>query len=176
MAIAFELVVNFGLNEVAAGVACELVLGAAPLMAGDQSVSLHEPLLNLVRPGDGMPYVLMSVLPVGVGWGVAIDRRRERRSLTATQLSDLGHGLYGLLGRFSGYQAAQVGWDPEGLVDPMELRQEQTDELAAGTLPGLVLAEDVLPDVRGPGFVPFHPGFVWLPYAGERSSTLTAEH
>jgi len=176
VAIAFELAVNFGSDEAAAHAACELVIGAAPLTAGNQQVPLHEPLLHLVQAEDGSQYRLMTVLPVGVGWGVAIDRGRERRSLTAAQLTDLGHGLYGLLGRFRGYQVAQVGWDPEGLVDPVELRHEQVDELAAGTLPGLVLAEDILPDLRGSGFVPFRPGFVWLPYAGERPSTLTTEH
>ncbi|GIE37089.1 hypothetical protein Ait01nite_101340 [Actinoplanes italicus] len=108
--------------------------------------------------------------------GSSVSRlRHERRPLTAAQLTDIGHGLYKLLGRFSGYQVAQVGWDPEGLVDLVELRQEQTGDLLAGTLPGLVLAEDVLPEVRGPAFVPFRTGFVWLPYAGQLPSTLTAD-
>lgn len=151
LVVAFELAVNFGSNETAALAARELVIGAAPLTAGNQQVSMHAPSLNLVEAGDGSLYWLMTILPVGVGWGVVVDRGRERRPLTAAQLTDIGYGLYGLLGRFSGYH------------------------LAAGTLPGLVLAEDVLPEVRGPDFVPFQTGFVWLPYAGQRPSTLTAD-
>jgi hypothetical protein len=84
MAIAFELVVNFGSNEAAADAAYEFVVGQAALLTvGDTSVGLHEPLLNLTRGGDGVPYLLMSVLPIGVGWGVAMDRRQEHLRLTA---------------------------------------------------------------------------------------------
>jgi hypothetical protein len=176
MAIAFELVVNFGSNEAAADSAYEFVVGQAPLLTvGDTSVGLHEPLLNLTRGGDGVSYLLMSVLPIGVGWGVALDRGQEHLRLTAGELTEVGHGLYQLLARFTGYQAAKVGWNPEGFVDPLELRQEWPDELAAGTLPGLVLADTLLADLRGQAFRPFSPGFVWIRYAGQQPSTVTAD-
>ncbi|GFJ83752.1 hypothetical protein [Phytohabitans houttuyneae] len=117
----------------------------------------------------------MSVLPRGVGWGVVLDRGHEPVRLRAAELTQLGQGLYQLLTQFIGYQAAQVGWDPQGRVDPAELRHEWADEIAAGELPGLVLAEDVLPDLRGSAFVPFARGFLRIPYAGEHSSTLISD-
>jgi hypothetical protein len=83
--------------------------------------------------------------------------------------------LYQLLAAFTGYQAAQVGWDVEGFVDPAELRQEWAEELERGELPGLVLADDFLLELRGPSFLPFVPGFVWVPYEGEAPSTLTPD-
>lgn len=175
MAIAFELVVNFGSSDGAARAAHDLVVSSAPLAVASRSVNLHEPLLNRVRGSDGVPYLEMSVLPIGVGWGVGLDRGHEPVRLTAAELTELGHGLYRLLAQFAGYRAAQVGWDPEPRVDPAELRQEWADELADGTLSGLVLADDVLLDLRGPGFVPFAPGFLWIPYPGERPSPLTSD-
>jgi hypothetical protein len=175
VAIAFELVVNFGSNDGAARTAHDLVVSRGPLAVGRRSVDLHEPLLNRARGSDGVPYLEMSVLPLGVGCGVGLDRGHEPLRLTAAELTELGHGLYQLLAGFAGYRAAQVGWDPEWRVDPAELRQEWADELADGTLSGLVLAEDVLSDLRGPGLLPFAPGFLWIPYAGERPSTLTSD-
>ena len=175
MAIAFELAVNFGSNDAAAHAGHGFVIGAAPLTAGGKTVHLHEPRLHLEQDVAGAPYLLMTAMPVGVGWGVVADRGHERLPMTAAELTDLGRGLYRMLRRLHGYRAAQVGWDPESLVDTTELRRQQADELAAGTIPGLVLAEDVLSDLRGPGFVSFAPGFVWLPYAGQRPSTLTAD-
>ncbi|BCB75161.1 hypothetical protein GCM10022251_34810 [Phytohabitans flavus] len=175
MAIAFELAVNFGSNETAARAAHDLVIYSGHLAAGRRRIGLHKPLLNHNRRTDNVPYLEMSVIPVGVGWGVALDDGHEPVRLTAAELTELGRGLYQLLARFTGYQAAQVGWDPEWRVDPAELRQEWTDELATGTLPGLVLAEDVLSEMRGSGFVLFAPGFYWIPYAGEHSSTLTRD-
>jgi len=35
--------------------------------------------------------------------------------------------------------ATKVGWDPQALVDPAELRSECADELAVGSINGLVL-------------------------------------
>lgn len=175
MAIAFELVINFGLNQAAAGVAQHFTVNHPPLMTGQHHVALHEPLVTKVRGYDGEPYLEMSIIPVGVGWGVGFDRHHERRQLTAAELTELGEGLYQLLAQLTGYRAAQVGWDPEERVDPAGLRQDWADELAIGDLPGLVLAEDLHRDLRGQGFQPFAPGFVWIPYQGERPSSLTAD-
>ncbi|SBT43587.1 hypothetical protein [Micromonospora auratinigra] len=173
MAIVFELVVNFGDDDIAARAAHRRVVGAPPLVAGGRDVRLHEPLLGRARGLDGSPYLLMSVIPVGVGWGVALDQEHEPVRLSAPQLTGLGHQLYRLLAGFTGYRAARVGWDPEAFTDPAELRQEWADELRSGALPGLVLAEDVLPGMRGAAFTPFTTGFVWLPYTGEQESALT---
>jgi len=173
MAIVFELVVNFGSDRAAADAAGHRTSSHPALAAGHHRVRLHEPLITTARGYHGEPYVEMSIIPVGVGWGVGFDRGHERLRLTARELSELGHGLYQLLARFTGYRAAQVGWDPEGRVDPVELREDWADELAAGQLPGLVLAEDLHWDLGGRAFLPFAPGFVWIPYQGERPSSLT---
>src|SRR5262249_57878191 len=95
--------------------------------------------------------------------------------VTATELSELGHGLYPLLRTFTGYLAAQVGWDPEERVSPDELREQWAEELAGGDMPGLVLAEDLHAETQCQGFVPFAPGFVWIPYLGEHPSSLTGD-
>ncbi|GIF62143.1 hypothetical protein Ais01nite_01780 [Asanoa ishikariensis] len=177
MAIVFELVVNFGSDDAAARAACDLVRGAAGIKVGSRHIRLHEPLLNRVTAIDGVPYLEMSVMPVGVGAAVALDRGHERLRLTAAELSIVGRGLYELVAGLAGYQAAKVGWEPDWQVDPAELRQNWADVLADGddTLAGLVLAETVLADLRGPSFVPFAAGFLWIPYDGERPSALTAD-
>jgi hypothetical protein len=97
-----------------------------------------------------------------------LDRDAECVALDRTQLSALGHGLYALLSRMSGYQAAQVGWDPEGLIDLAELRHEWSDELARGEIPGLALSTAVRESLqRTAGFQRFSPGYDWIPYRGE---------
>lgn len=175
MATVFELVVNFGLNHAAAERAHAIALGHPPLRAGEHRIPLHEPLLVTARSHGGNTYLEMTVLPVGVGSGVAMDHRYQIIRLTSAELSDLGHGLYGLLRQFTGYHAAQVGWDPEGRVDLDELRSGWTAELAAGRLPGLTLAEGVHQRLQGSGFTRFASGHVWIPYRGERPSALTLD-
>jgi hypothetical protein len=64
-----------------------------------------------------------------------------------------------------GYEAAMVGWDPEGFIDLAELRSDWSEELAAGDLLGLVLSEAVRRTLApNTTFEPFAPGFEWLPY------------
>jgi len=111
-----------------------------------------------LRNATGEPYLEMSIIPAQVGFGVALDQHQPRLPLTAEELSELGDGLYSLLALFTGYRAARVGWDPEAFVDPTELQQERAEELAAGALPGLVLAEDIELGVSMHGFVPFAKG------------------
>jgi hypothetical protein len=159
VAILFALVVNFGSDEAAARAAHDLVLANQLQAVGDLTIGLHEPFL---RHG---PYLEMSVVPIGVGWAGPANRAPMLRRLSAAQLTELGHCLYRLLTEFTGYRAAVVGWERDELVNVDEL-----DE----AVPGLVLADDVRPDLRGPAFVRFMPGFRWIPYAGERPSTLTA--
>ncbi|MGI5240268.1 hypothetical protein [Dactylosporangium sp. CA-139066] len=175
MGIAFGLAVNFGVDQAAAWTAQDLVRGAMPLTAGRRQVGLHEPAVCWETDADDVPYLLMSVLPIGIGRGLPVDRGHELVRLPAAALTELGHQLYRLLGRFTGYRAAQVGWDPFTLVDLAELRRECVEGLQAGTIPGLVLAENILPEARGTVFKPFVPEFVWIPYAGERPSTLTTD-
>ncbi|KAA8887128.1 hypothetical protein F3087_19670 [Nocardia colli] len=106
MAICFELVVNFGDNIDAARSA--LLTRAVPkpttLTAGDRRIPLHTPLLRT----EG-PYIELSVVPVAVGHGVALDGALPRFPLTATEFTELGNQLYQLLATFDGYIAARVG-------------------------------------------------------------------
>jgi hypothetical protein len=173
MAIVFELVINYGNDQVAAANASRLVAEHPPLTAGPHHVRLHPPLIHTVRDSAGDQYLEMSIIPIQVGFGVALDEHRPRLPLTVEELSELGDGLYSVLATLTGYRAARVGWDPEPFLDPIELQREWAEELAAGTLPGLVLAEDIQLGVPMRGFESFAHGFVWIPYQGERPSSLT---
>ncbi len=171
MAICFELVVNFGDNTEAAQAAALANPSPTTLQAGRHRVPLHRALLN--RSGS---YIEFSVLPVSVGWGVALDGTLPRTRLSAAELTELGQGLYRLLAKFNGYVAAKVGWDPEGFLDPSELRSDWPDELADGTINGLVLSEALHAELGlGDNYVEFQPGYLWIPYRGEKPSTLTAD-
>ncbi|WP_157620234.1 hypothetical protein [Saccharothrix sp. NRRL B-16348] len=75
-----------------------------------------------------------------------------------------------MLSRMDGYRAAVVGWNPEDLADPAELRAGWSDELAQGDLPGLVLSGEVHRTLHPTtGFEPFDNDHEWLPYRGERT-------
>lgn len=131
-------------------------------------------MLRPARYSSTEPYLEMAIVPARVGLGVALDGHQSRLPLTATELSELGHGLYTLLAMLTGYRAARVGWDPEGFVDLSELRHEWAEELAEGALPGLVFADDIDLGIPAQALTPFAPGFVWIRYQGEQPSTLTA--
>lgn len=171
MAICFELVVNFGDNTEAAKAAALANPSAMTLQAGSHRIPLHRALLN--RSGS---YIEFSVLPVSVGWRVALDGTLPRTRLSAAELTELGHGLYRLLAKFSGYVAAKVGWDPEGFLDPSELSSDWQEKLADGTINGLVLCQALHAELGlGDNYVEFQPGYLWIPYRGEKPSTLTAD-
>jgi hypothetical protein len=168
VALAFELVVNYGRDRLRAQQACALVSAEPPFSIGEHTVPLHPPLLNEVVSEDGERYLELSVLPVAVGCNVAMDRDAPRLPLSPEELTELGLQLYRLLTRFTGYLAAKVGWDPEPLVDVAELRGEWLDEVARGELPGLVLADEILGTFPASvGFEEFEAGFSWIPYRGE---------
>lgn len=175
MAIVFELVINYGNDRSAAENAARVVASHPPLPAGPHAIRLHRPLINAVRDAAGEPYLEMSIIPARVGFGCALDEQQPRIPLTTAELSELGTGLYSVLATLTGYRAARVGWDPEEQVDPVELQQEWAEELAAGELPGLVLAEGLRLDVPVAGLERFAPGFRWIPYQGEKPSSLTRQ-
>lgn len=171
MAICFELVVNFGDNLEGAQSAALTNPSPMTIRAGNHRIPLHRALLN--RSGS---YIELSVMPVAVGWGVGWDGTLTRTRLSAAELTKLGGGLYILLAKFNGYVAAKVGWDPEGFLDPVELRSDWADELAEGTINGLVLCETLRDELGlGDNYAEFQPGYLWIPYRGERPSTLTAD-
>jgi hypothetical protein len=171
MAICFELVVNFGQNAEAARAAALVNPRPLTLQAGNHQIPLHRALVN--RTGS---YIELSVIPVAVGWKVGLDGTLPRVRLTAAELTELGTGLYRLLAGFDGYVAAKVGWDTEGFVDPEELKTDWAYELADGTIDGLVLCQAVHDELGlGDNYVEFQPGYLWIPYQGEKPSTLTAD-
>ncbi|QMU69917.1 hypothetical protein [Streptacidiphilus sp. P02-A3a] len=161
MAICFELVVNFGDNVEAAQAAAALTEPHPyTLQAGAHSIPFHRPML---RPSGR--YIELAFMPVGVGWRAAIDRGLPGFALTAAELTELGHQLYGLLVKFHGYTAAMVGWDPEHVLDPVELPDY---ELNDNPVPGLVLCEELHNQLGlGPDYLEFQPGYRWIPYQGE---------
>ncbi|WP_378730613.1 hypothetical protein [Nocardia brasiliensis] len=174
VAICFELVVNFGNNIDAARSALLTCAGrrtGTTLVAGDRRIPLHMPILR----SDG-PYIELSVLPVAVGYGVALDGSIPRFPLTAAELTELGNSLYTLLATFDGYIAALVGWDCEDIIDPAELKSDRIDELRAGAIDGLVLCDALHAELGlGDDYVVFQPGYRWIPYRGQRPGTLTAD-
>jgi hypothetical protein len=182
MAMIFELSVNFGQNIEAARSAAPRNLSSRPtpaaaLQAGSHRIPLHRPEMTIVnaREPESM-YIELSIIPVGVSWRLRMDGTVPRFSLTAAELTELGAGLYRLLETFDGYIAAAVGWDVDSLVDPEEIKG--TDELKDGAFSGLVLCEalrDELGLARNPNYVQFRPGYVWVPYRGEKPSWLAAD-
>ncbi|MFE7838647.1 hypothetical protein ACFU53_22110 [Streptomyces sp. NPDC057474] len=171
MAICFELVVNFGANIESAQSAALTAPKPGVLHAGAHRIPLHRPML-----GTAGSYLELSILPVAVGWGVGLDGSLPKFRLTAAELTDLGRQLYELLAKFDGYVTARVGWDPEPLLDPVELKTEWSEELTNGSLHGLVLCEGLHAELGlGDDYVPFQPGYRWMPYRGEKPSNLTAD-
>lgn len=171
MAIIFELVVNFGKNLEGARAAALASPPPTTLQAGNHRIPLHRALIN--QAGS---YIELSVIPVAVGWGGGLDGTLPRTRLTAAELTELGTGLYRLLARFNGYVAAKVGWDPESFLDPEELKSDWMDELADGTISGLVLCQALHSELGlGSNYVEFQPGYMWVPYRGEKPSSLTAD-
>ncbi|MFE2165603.1 hypothetical protein ACFXB3_11110 [Streptomyces sp. NPDC059447] len=171
MALCFELVVNFGDNLRAAREATLTEPKSWVLHAGARRIPLHRPMLTTTGP-----HVELSILPVAVGWGVGLDGGLPRLPLSAAEFTELGHQLYELLAKFDGYLTARVGWDPESLLDPAELKAEWSEELADGSLHGLVLCDELHGALGlGDEYVPFQPGYRWMPYRGEEPSSLTAD-
>lgn len=172
MAICFELVVNFGDNLEAAQSTLLALASAYPttLQAGSRRIPLHRPILS------GRARSELAVIPVSVGFLVGLDGTLPTTKLTLAELTELGHGLYRLLAKFSGYVAAKVGWDPEGLTYPSELRNDWADELADGSIDGLVLCEALYAELGlGSNYVEFRPGYRWIPYRGEKTSPHIAD-
>jgi hypothetical protein len=167
MAVLFELVVNFGTDKEAAGTAAELVRGAGHVDVRGVQAPLGDPYVTeLTRPSA---YIEFSVHPRGIGYGGPGPRPDlDPHSLTADEITRIGHALYDLLRGFSGYRAAIVGWDPESLVDLEDLETDWRTGDPPG-YNGLVLADDLCERWRlGPEWRVFEPGYRWLPYSGSR--------
>jgi hypothetical protein len=168
VAIVFELVVNFGPNEQGALAATGEVLRMGHVRVRDVALPLGGPVV--ARPGSPSDFIEFSVFVCGMGYGAPGPRPDiDPRSLTREEITQVGRSLYDLLGDFSGYRAAVVGWDPESLVDVEDLEADWQN----GDLPdynGLVLADDLCDRWGlGPEWVAFQPGYRWLPYSGSKN-------
>lgn len=173
MAILFELVADFGGDVRSARAAATAAAAQGPIPAGSHRIPLHRPAHLWTDPAGR---VELSVIPVGVGHGVAMDAGRPRPEPTAAEFTELGRGLYDLLRGLDGYRAAAVGWDVESAVDVGELRAERAADPRGWAVDGLVLADPVLADLGGDDrFVPFAAGYSWLPWEGVRPSPLTGD-
>ena len=179
MAVVFELVIAAGPDRDAAARIAAALTDLPPLPAGSHRIALHPPMIHPVRGTDGAEYHEISLLPVGVGYGVAIERGVQRLPLESAELSELGYGLYDVLRGCRGYRAAIVGWDPEWYLDFAELQEDWADELRRGELDGLVLSDDAVREFAARGIEaavePFAHGASWVPYRGERPSVAVVE-
>lgn len=89
--------------------------------------------------------------------------------MTSEEITQVGYALYDLLGGFSGYRAAVVGWDPESLVDVEDLEADWRNGDPPG-YNGLVLAGDLCERWGlGREWVAFTDGYRWLPYSGSKN-------
>jgi hypothetical protein len=168
VAIVFELVVSFGVDaQPAVDAAAKAVRRVDHLELRGVPVPLSGPFIS--EAGEPDAYIEFSVAADGLGYG---ERRPkpafDPRSLTEEEMSKVGRALYDLLGEFSGYRAAIVGWDPESLVDVNDYETEWRNGEPLG-YDGLVLADDLCARWGlGPEWVAFRDGYRWLPYSGSR--------
>lgn len=167
MAIAFELWAHFGADLTAAKQFIEQIKQRyRPIPINSYSIELHEPLLWQTRNSSGEAQVEVAVLPVAVGEGVAIDKKRPRLCLTSAELTQLEHKLYELLRGLSGYRIAAVGWEVD-YFDVEALQIDYQDELMNGSLDGIVIDRGLRTAITSSShFVPFDDHYDWIPYRG----------
>jgi hypothetical protein len=157
----FELVVNFGRDaDAVAAATAELEQHPAVETRGVQ-LPVTPP---YVTSGS---YIEFSVHPRRIGYpDLGPPKPFKASDLTKNELTAVGEQLYGLLRRFYGYEAAIVGWDPEPLVELVELETEWVADGTLSRLDGLVLADSLVRRWEPQGFEPFAAGYSWLPYGG----------
>jgi hypothetical protein len=145
MAIIFELVVNFGLDEDAVADATEELDRKPTVEVRGVQLPVTPP---FVTPLEASGYFEFSVHPRGIGaGGPGAYPPFNPRDLSDDEIGAVGDQLYHRLRRFHGYEAAVVGWDPESLVDPAELEVEVPDGRIS-RLNGLVLADRLIESWR----------------------------
>jgi hypothetical protein len=175
MPVLFELVVNFGANEQAVQSATEGTRRLDHIEVRGVSLPLNGPFVS--RPGSPNPHTEWSVFVGGMGVRASGPKPDiDPRSLTTEEITHVGHALYDLLGTFTGYRAAAVGWNRKSLVDIDDLETHwQNGE--PPTEKGLVLADDLC-DRWGLGrqWVNFSTGYRWEPYAGSTNIRWSGWH
>jgi hypothetical protein len=171
MAIVFELCLNFGSDSQAAYEFCKNIEKSNHIFhIGKYTIKLHEPLLVEQSYGRS-PYIEVSLVPAGVGAGVALDSHHgyEHFRLNSSEISQLGHQLYDLIVNVPGYLVALVDWDADIRIDIEELCETFEEEIAEGSMTGLVVAKSILSFIpKSTHFVPFDTTHDWIPYQGTR--------
>ena len=144
MAIAFELVVDFGGDKQSAD-DCLKWLSAriTPVTIDQYEIAIHPP------QASGYPFgaptrFQVSVIPANVGCAVALDVTDDRIPLNDFQLSRLGRSLYDVLRGAPCYELAMVGWDVDFLLDIDELNTDWTTEIQDGSFSGLVVRTNLI--------------------------------
>lgn len=156
---------NFGRDEKAVAAATEEVVGAAEIRVRGASVPIQPPRITRFRRGEELHYIEFSVHPRGIGYGGSAPLAPfATDDLTRDDFSSIGNQLYDLLRRFTGFQVAIVGWDPEEVVNICNLESERLPDESIYELDGLVLADHLVERWKLQRFVPFSQGMSWLPY------------
>jgi hypothetical protein len=163
MAVVFELSVHFGPDRAAADrFIAQIKQRYRSFLIGTHTIALHPPLLNT----HSAPNIEVSIIPIGIGMGVSMDRDHPRLDLTSDELTQLGQHLYDLLRGFNGYEVAMVGWEVDRF-NCLELQTDYQEELLDGTMAGIVVARDRLARITtSQHFVSFDQYADWIPYAG----------
>ena len=114
-------------------------------------------------------YIEFAVVVPAIGaGGPTCSVPFDVRTLSGAEISEVGTQLFDLLREVPSFQAAAVGWDPEGRVDPSELKADLADGWPVP--PGVVLVEE-LADQLGvkDAMRAFDSTHVWVPYEGDPS-------
>jgi len=175
MAIVFELVVNFGQHDDAVARASGVLDEVEAIEVRGHRLPITPPFVTRLQSKlEWEGYIEFSVHPRGLGYGGPKPPLPfPVRDLTDEEVTGAGAQLYDLLRRFDGYQAAMVGWDPEGFVDLTDLRNEWMEDDGMYDLDGLVLADSVATELQvDERYEAFAPGFRWLPFTGKRTKRV----
>ncbi len=162
MALVFQLVVDFRRDEKAAQAYCDWLMGQPnhATVAGKR-IELHRP--RLERTNIDNFYV--SLIPVAVGHGVGLDLGKPRILLSKEEFIELGLKLYDRVRGIPDYQLAMVGWDVDNWLSLEELKADWTKEISEGSLKGLVVSKEILPELpASKHFAPFDNDHDWIPY------------
>lgn len=170
MAIAFELVADFGGDQDAAE-SCRQWFDAriTPVKIDEYTINIHDPFIC------GDPYknptrFKIVILPANVGLSVAIDDADYPIPLTEVQISRLGNALYDLLRGAPDYQLAMVGWDVDHLLDLDDLNADWASEIGDGSFNGFVASKTLLSQLPVSSyFAEFDEEHVWIPYSGSQA-------
>jgi hypothetical protein len=163
MAVVFELSVHFGPDRAAADrFIAQIHQRYRSFPIGPHTIALHPPLLNARDAAN----IEVSIIPIGVGLAVALDRDHPRLDLITAELTQLGQQLYDLLRGLDGYEVAMVGWDTDQFTR-LDLQTDYQEELLDGTMTGIVVARDRRASLTtSQHFVPFDAYADWLPHTG----------